>query len=125
MRVLRAESKQVDAAREQVVLATLLMYPGLILVDHGHFQYNCVSLGLFIWAVIAIERARLLAASALFVLALNYKQMELYHALPFFAYLLGVCFDRTRVLKVNLSRLIAIGLVTLGTFLLCWTPLLM
>jgi alpha-1,3-glucosyltransferase len=27
------------------------LYPGLILIDHGHFQYNGISLGLFVMAV--------------------------------------------------------------------------
>ncbi|KAF7234238.1 hypothetical protein EG68_12277, partial [Paragonimus skrjabini miyazakii] len=29
----------------------VLLYPGLVLIDHGHFQYNCISLGLFLAAV--------------------------------------------------------------------------
>lgn len=27
-------------------LAHLLLGPGLLLIDHGHFQYNCINLGL-------------------------------------------------------------------------------
>jgi hypothetical protein len=68
-----------------------LLYPGIILIDHGHFQYNCVSLGLAVFATVFILRKRNIAASVCFCAALNYKQMELYHALPFFMYLLSCC----------------------------------
>ena len=75
-----------------------LLNPTLILIDHGHFQYNCVSLGLMQIALFFILTshdakrpfAHLTIASVFFCLALNYKQMELYHALPFFFYLLAV-----------------------------------
>lgn len=69
-----------------------LLYPGQILIDNGHFQYNNISLGLTVFAVAAILTNRRILGSVLFVLALNYKQMELYHALPFFCYLLANCF---------------------------------
>jgi alpha-1,3-glucosyltransferase len=65
-----------------------IFYPGQILIDNGHFQYNNVSLGLTVFAIAAIISDRNLIGSGLFVLAINYKQMELYHALPFFVYLL-------------------------------------
>lgn len=67
----------------------LLISPSLILIDHGHFQYNSISLGLAIWAVIAALTRHNLSCCVLFSLALNYKQMELYHAFPFFCFLLG------------------------------------
>lgn len=69
-----------------------LIYPGQILIDNGHFQYNNISLGLTVLAVIGILTNRRILAAIFFVLALNYKQMELYHAMPFFCYLLANCF---------------------------------
>lgn len=73
-------------------LSIALFYPGQILIDNGHFQYNNISLGLTVLAVAAILTNRRILGSLLFVLALNYKQMELYHALPFFCYLLANSF---------------------------------
>jgi alpha-1,3-glucosyltransferase len=75
-----------------VFLSVALFYPGQILIDNGHFQYNNVSLGLAVLAVVGILVNRRILAAIFFVLALNYKQMELYHALPFFCYLLANCF---------------------------------
>ncbi|CAK9167607.1 unnamed protein product [Ilex paraguariensis] len=55
-------------------IAMILLNPCLILIDHGHFQYNCISLGLTVGAVAAILSNRDLLASVLFSLALNHKQ---------------------------------------------------
>ncbi|KAK3581862.1 hypothetical protein CHS0354_032768 [Potamilus streckersoni] len=100
----------------------MLLYPGLILIDHGHFQYNCISLGLTLLAVVCLTGGRDLVGSILFCLALNYKQMELYHAFPFFSYLLGSCFASA---KENwFLKLVKIGLVVIVTFIVCWYPFL-
>ncbi|XP_077869978.1 dolichyl pyrophosphate Man9GlcNAc2 alpha-1,3-glucosyltransferase-like [Saccoglossus kowalevskii] len=102
--------------------AVILLYPGLMLIDHGHFQYNCISLGLTLWAIIGMLSGRELLGSMAFVLALNYKQMELYHALPFFCFLFGRCVQLEK--KAGLWKLIKIGCVVIVTFLLCWLPFL-
>lgn len=73
-------------------MAVAVLYPGQILIDNGHFQYNNISLGFMVFAVVAILMHRRILGAVFFVLALNYKQMELYHAMPFFCYLLANCF---------------------------------
>ncbi|XP_016560722.1 probable dolichyl pyrophosphate Man9GlcNAc2 alpha-1,3-glucosyltransferase isoform X2 [Capsicum annuum] len=55
--------------------AMILLNPCLILIDHGHFQYNCISLGFTVAAVAAILSDRDIAGSILFTLALNHKQV--------------------------------------------------
>ena len=77
-----------------VFLFLMCFYPGLILIDHGHFQYNNFSLGLFLWSFFAFGKNMNIAGSIFFCLALNYKQMELYHALPVFFFLLGKAFSK-------------------------------
>lgn len=105
-----------------------LFYPGQILIDNGHFQYNNVSLGLACLAIAAIFSDRNKLAAAFFVLALNYKQMELYHALPFFFYLLAKCFANesnvgfVRYLTTSISRLASLGILVVGLFALIWLP---
>jgi alpha-1,3-glucosyltransferase len=102
-----------------------LLYPGIILIDHGHFQYNCVSLGLAVFATVFILRKRNIAASVCFCAALNYKQMELYHALPFFMYLLSCCVPKPgQTTLSSLVKLSKIGLTVVTSFLLIWAPFL-
>nr|XP_055068491.1 dolichyl pyrophosphate Man9GlcNAc2 alpha-1,3-glucosyltransferase [Misgurnus anguillicaudatus] len=101
----------------------ILLYPGLILIDYGHFQYNSVSLGLALWGILGLGLGWDLFGSLAFTLALNYKQMELYHSLPFFCYLLGKCIKQGLTGR-GLLLLVKISLTVLVTFALCWLPFL-
>ena len=105
------------------VLAVILLFPGLIIIDYGHFQYNCVSLGAFVAAVTATLGDSHCLGSFLFVLALNYKQMELYHALPFFVYILtsNNPFNKKFIPK-SLFKLLCVSIIVIGTFVLVWIP---
>ncbi|KAK4490582.1 hypothetical protein RD792_001266 [Penstemon davidsonii] len=126
--------------------AMILLNPCLILIDHGHFQYNCISLGLTTAAVAAILSDRDIAGSLLFSLALNHKQtcalydyyvamggrffnallfwvatvMSAYYAPAFFGYLLGKCLKRQN----PILEILKLGLVVLGTFAVLWWPYL-
>ena len=116
--LMRALSKWKAGQQEFVCL---LLYPGLCLVDHGHFQYNGVSLGLFVMAVAALMSSRDCLGAILFCLSLNYKQMELYHALPFFFYLLGLCLKQGGVLG-SLWKMVKLGCCVVLTFTIVWLP---
>jgi alpha-1,3-glucosyltransferase len=61
----------------------------MILIDHGHFQYNSVMHGLVLWAIVMITRGNLVRATVFMVLACMFKQMALYFALPFGVYALS------------------------------------
>ncbi|XP_051855482.1 dolichyl pyrophosphate Man9GlcNAc2 alpha-1,3-glucosyltransferase [Antechinus flavipes] len=101
----------------------ILLYPGLLLIDYGHFQniYNCVSLGLALWAVLGVSHDWDVPGSLAFCLAINYKQMELYHSLPFFCFLLGKCLKKGLKGK-GLLLLVKLMATVAATFALCWLP---
>ena len=99
----------------------VFLYPGLILIDYGHFQYNSVSLGFALWSIIAILTNHEIVGSVAFCLALNYKQMELYHAMPIFCFLLGKCFRGKENWFLKVCKL---GLAVVISFILCWIPFL-
>ena len=101
-----------------VVMCVLLSQPPLVLIDHGHFQYNSVSLGFCLWGIAALMRDWDVLGSIAFSLALNYKQMELYHSLPFFCYLLG----KSNTKKNPYFFIIKLGLAVILTFSVCWMP---
>ena len=58
--------------------------------------------------------------SVAFSLALNYKQMELYHALPFFCFLLGKALQGER----RVQKVVSLGVAVIATFVICWLPFL-
>ncbi|KAK0393417.1 hypothetical protein QR680_000201 [Steinernema hermaphroditum] len=112
-------------AKSEVLLAALL-YPGLMLIDNGHFQYNHISLGLFLWAVYFFFKNKPAYGSVAFVLALSFKQMELYHAIPIFAYLLGRSLFygplTLRPIKSIIYHLAKLGICVIITFAVVWAP---
>ncbi|XP_017042947.2 probable dolichyl pyrophosphate Man9GlcNAc2 alpha-1,3-glucosyltransferase [Drosophila ficusphila] len=97
------------------------VYPGQILIDNGHFQYNNISLAFAAVAIAAIFSNRFYAASFFFTLALNYKQMELYHSLPFFAFLLGECVGQKSFTSFA-AKISRIATIVLATFAILWLP---
>lgn len=104
-----------------IALMAILMQPAIILIDHGHFQYNTVMLGLVLASISSIIVNRLLWGCVFFVAALCYKQMALYYAPAVFAYLLGVCLQP----HLNAQRLCAIAVITALTFFVMFSPLLL
>ncbi|KAJ6649841.1 putative dolichyl pyrophosphate Man9GlcNAc2 alpha-1,3-glucosyltransferase [Pseudolycoriella hygida] len=116
---------KIDERLSTLYTAVAVLYPGQILIDNGHFQYNNISLGLAAAAIIFLLRNQNVISAIFFTLSLNYKQMELYHALPFFVYLLATCFkesSRKLVFIDGLLRLIKIGGVVILTFIVLWFP---
>lgn len=101
-----------------------ILYPGLILIDHGHFQYNCVSLGLFVASVASMYSDKTVLACFFFSMALNYKQMELYHALPFFFYYIGFVYETYKKFSfIIVLRQISVLVFTVTlSFILLWAP---
>ncbi len=114
----------------------LLLNPALLLIDHGHFQYNGVSLGLCMAAILAFDKNRPNLCAFFFTLSLNFKQMNLYLALPFFFTLLSYSFwggngNRRSNTRKNISSslimrfkiLLQIAITTVATFMVHWLPL--
>jgi len=112
-------------------LALTLMQPGLILIDHGHFQYNNVCLGLAGLAAACmvhgqgVTGGRIAAwdygGSILFVCCLCFKQIALYWAPAFFFYLLGRCMLGSSWVQ-RIAAVAKLGVVVIVTFAICFSP---
>ncbi|KAM0152599.1 hypothetical protein ACHAPG_007540 [Botrytis cinerea] len=101
-----------------IALTAILMQPGSILIDHAHFQYNTVMLGLVLASMSSVLAGRYMWSCVFFVMALGFKQMALYYAPAMFAYLLGVC-----IFPINIPRFLGIAIVTLVSFAVLFLPL--
>lgn len=116
-----SSAQRVSGWNASLAAAAILLQPGVILIDHGHFQYNTVMLG-FVVACMACALGRTdLLACVFFVAALGFKQMTLYFAPAIFSYLLGTCLWP----RLNIGRLIAIACVTSLAFVAMVAPLLL
>ncbi|KAK9874180.1 hypothetical protein WA026_002532 [Henosepilachna vigintioctopunctata] len=119
-------SKQVPLLPFSLTTILGLLYPGIILVDHGHFQYNNVSLGLTTLSVIFLIRKKNIFATMFFCFALNYKQMELYHSLPFFFYLLSTCIPKPGKKAIGgIISLFQLAVTVVLSFSMIWFPFLL
>lgn len=101
-----------------VGLTALLMQPSMMLIDHGHFQYNTVMLGFILASIASMLRGRPARSCVYFVAALGFKQMALFYAPAVFAYLLGVCMFP----RINFVRFLRIAIVTILSFAALYLP---
>ncbi|CAI4229727.1 unnamed protein product [Auanema sp. JU1783] len=103
------------------------LYPGLLAIDCAHFQYNSISLGFFLVAYSCFHSDYTLLGSFFFVLAVNYKQMELYHSLPIFVFILARSIKRPLIHRIRESfvQILKVGLIVLPSFAVLWVPFLL
>ncbi|KAL1915325.1 uncharacterized protein VTP21DRAFT_6783 [Calcarisporiella thermophila] len=118
---VRRCSKKRDVNTNANILL-LLLQPSLLIIDHGHFQYNTVMLGLTLWAINFIHDGRFIAGSIAFCLSLAFKQMALYYAPVIFFFLLGKCFSLSP--SAGLRLFSQLGLTVLATFGVVFSPFL-
>jgi alpha-1,3-glucosyltransferase len=78
--LLRLHPSGQSTATRLWFLAAILLQPASLLIDHGHFQYNNISLGLATAAASVVAAGYDCAGSALFCLALNHKQASAMHS---------------------------------------------
>ncbi|WFD23773.1 dolichyl-P-Glc:Man9GlcNAc2-PP-dolichol alpha-1,3-glucosyltransferase [Malassezia equina] len=136
---------------QHLALWTVWCQPALILIDHGHFQYNTVMLGLaaLSFALLLAKQPsvhtsadasavlqRLLldtlsrhvslqyvAAAVFFSLSLCFKQMALYYAPAVFSIMLGRCVGLARTdLARGVALFAALASTTTAVFALLWLP---
>ncbi|KAF2705111.1 glycosyltransferase family 57 protein [Pleomassaria siparia CBS 279.74] len=113
--------ERVNVWEASIALVAVLMQPGTILIDHGHFQYNTVMLGFTLASMSSMAAGRPLWGCVFFVGALGFKQMALFYAPAIFAYLLGICLFP----RVDVIRFLSIALVTIFSFALLYLPFLL
>lgn len=111
----------VNVWEASIALVAILMQPATILIDHGHFQYNTVMLGLVLASMSSMIAGRPLWSCVFFVGALGFKQMALFYAPAVFVYLLGICI----VPRINPARFIGIAISTVLSFAVLFTPFLL
>lgn len=107
----------------------VVLQPSILLIDHGHFQYNTAALGLSLWAFFCFTwkpgdttMKWPVLGSVLFCCALSFKQMTLYYAPVVFAYLLGRCFQQRLSGTAMLWRFTLLGSTVILTFAATWWP---
>lgn len=106
-------------SRRMAFMLLVLLQPAILLIDHGHFQYNNVCLGFTALGVALILQGHEFLGSICYCLALNFKQMALYYAPAFGVFLLARCLYR----KMCIFHLLKLAVAVIATFVLMWFPL--
>ena len=107
---------------QALMLFITFIHPAYLLIDHGHFQYNCVVLGLVTYAIVGLCSGWQLMAAVFFCLALSFKQMALYYAPVFFVFLLSDACARSSSIPAFIVRVALLGGTVISTFTLMLLP---
>ncbi|WFD01739.1 dolichyl-P-Glc:Glc1Man9GlcNAc2-PP-dolichol alpha-1,3-glucosyltransferase [Malassezia obtusa] len=112
---------------DRILLLSVLLHPGLLIVDHIHFQYNGVLYGVMLWSLYAARAQRPLLCAVLFSSLLNLKHIYLYVAPAWIVYLFRAYLfpdvpRTTPQIHAALSRVAKLGAATLAPFVLSIVP---
>lgn len=119
--------------RTYVATASLALSPGLIMIDHIHFQYNGMMYGILLLSINAARLQNYLMCGFWFAVLLCFKHIYLYLAPAVFVFLLrAYClrfdFDERKNLIVNVinfvqwKNLFKLASVVIGVFTVAFAP---
>ncbi|PMD54836.1 glycosyltransferase family 57 protein [Hyaloscypha bicolor E] len=97
---------------------SILLSPGLLIIDHIHFQYNGFMYGLLILSlVLARDKSARLASGLLFAALLCFKHIYLYLAPAYFVYLLrAYCLGHKSIFQVRFGNAVKLGTGIIAIF---------
>ncbi|KAK0384861.1 hypothetical protein NLU13_7339 [Sarocladium strictum] len=95
----------------QVAALSILLSPGLLIIDHIHFQYNGAMYGLLIWSLsLARSKSTLLGSGLVFAALLCFKHIYAYLAPAYFIFLLRTyCLSAKSIFRIRLVNCIKLG----------------
>lgn len=102
----------------QVTALSILLSPGLLMIDHVHFQYNGFMYGiLLVSLVLARARSTLLRSGLVFAALLCFKHIYLYLAPAYFVlFLRSYCLWPRSVLRIQWLNCVKLGAGIAGIF---------
>jgi alpha-1,3-glucosyltransferase len=114
-----ANKKQAHA-----VALSILLSPGLLIIDHIHFQYNGFLYGVLILSIVlAKNQSAMLLSGILFAVLLGLKHIYLYLAPAYFVYLLRVyCLTPGNAFRPQFLNTIKLGVSIIAVFAAVFGP---
>lgn len=101
-----------------VAALSVILSPGLLIIDHIHFQYNGFMYGILVLSlVLARCKATLLSSGLVFATLLCFKHIYLYLAPAYFIFLLrAYCLSAKSIFRIRFLNCIKLGLGIGGIF---------
>lgn len=108
----------------QVAALSILLSPGLLIIDHIHFQYNGFMYGMLLWSlVLARSKSTLLQSGLVFAALLCFKHIHLYLAPAYFVFLLRTyCLSPRSILQIRFGNCIKLGVGIVSLFAVAFGP---
>lgn len=108
----------------QVAALSILLSPGLLIIDHIHFQYNGFMYGILLWSlVLARSKSTLLQSGLVFAALLCLKHIYLYLAPAYFVFLLRTyCLSAKSILQIKFANCLRLGLGIICIFVAAFGP---
>lgn len=122
-----------EKKRNFVISASIVLSPGLFIIDHIHFQYNGFLFGILILSIVNAKLNNYLACGFWFSVLLCFKHIFLYIAPAYFIYLLSAyCLNpiptkfnysiKSFINLINWKNLIKLSLTVLSVFFIAFAP---
>lgn len=113
-----------DKRLAHICALSILLSPGLLIIDHIHFQYNGFLYGILILSIVwARKQSSLLWSGITFAILLCFKHIYLYLSLAWFVYLLrAYCLDPRSIRRPRFQNALKLGIGVLGVFGLAFGP---
>lgn len=108
----------------QVAAISIVLAPGLLIIDHIHFQYNGFMYGVLAWSlVLARYRETLLGSGLVFATLLCFKHIYLYLAPAYFVFLLrAYCLSSRSIFRIKFLNAIKLGAGVATVFAVAFGP---
>jgi len=103
---------------------SILLSPGLLIIDHIHFQYNGFLYGLLILSlVLARKKSTILPSGLLFAVLLCLKHIYLYLAPAYFVFLLrAYCLGPKSIFHIRFGNASKLGFGVIAVFAAAFGP---
>lgn len=106
--IILSPSSSINKKRAYVIASSLVLSPGLLIVDHIHFQYNGMMYGILIFALNSARLKKYNQCGLYFSILLCFKHIYLYFAPAVFIFLLRAhCLNFERA--PNFKNLLTVG----------------
>ncbi|KAI0180832.1 glycosyltransferase family 57 protein [Hypoxylon sp. FL1284] len=108
----------------QAAAISVFLSPGLLIIDHIHFQYNGAMYGVLILSlVLARHKSGLLASGFVFAALLCMKHIYLYLAPAYFVYLLRTyCLSPKSIFRIQFLNCVKLASGIIGVFGIAFGP---
>lgn len=108
-----------------MLIVLLLSNATLLMVDHIHFQYNGILLGMLLISIVRILEDRKLEGAVWFLVLLNFKHIYVYIAPVYVVYLLRTyCFVGHTISRnnVHVKNVVKLAIAVISIFLISFGP---